>query len=239
MPLELPEDARQEIDDLAAALAATCSVVSSLSGHEWGLPTPCTEWDVAELVRHLVRGNFGVTKQLAGGDAAFLHGSANPFAENSSTSRSRAAGTDDPPQRPTLADTLQRTSSDLLRAYATPGAPERVVILPAGNVPGAVAARIRTVDMLVHGWDICAATGHTYPEDGDVVTRALAFTARSLGSLSTDHRPFAPSREVPPGAASLDQLAGLLGRPVPWLPPEGGHSQPGWLGTAPGGASRT
>ncbi|HET9058945.1 MAG TPA: TIGR03086 family metal-binding protein [Acidimicrobiales bacterium] len=217
MALEYPEHTDQHIGDLAAALAATCALVFSLSPEEWGLPTPCVEWDVTELVRHLVRGNLSVGRQLAGGDEAFLRGAVGRSVDGAP--RSSAAGADDAPPRPSLAETLERTGTDLLHAYTAPGALDRIVILPAGNVPGVVAARIRTVDVIVHGWDIGAATGRSYDVDHEVAERALAFTVRSIGSLSNDHRPFAPPVAVASGAPLADRLAGLLGREVPWVPP--------------------
>ncbi len=37
---------------------------------QWSLPTPCSEWDVRQLVNHMVRGNLNYVGLLHGGTAA-------------------------------------------------------------------------------------------------------------------------------------------------------------------------
>ncbi|WP_345033541.1 maleylpyruvate isomerase N-terminal domain-containing protein [Kutzneria kofuensis] len=37
---------------------------------DWAAPTPCTEWDVRQLVNHVVRGNLNYVALLDGGTAA-------------------------------------------------------------------------------------------------------------------------------------------------------------------------
>nr|WP_235619150.1 hypothetical protein [Embleya scabrispora] len=86
--------------------------------------------------------------------------------------------------------------------------------VPAGVVPGVVAVRLRTVEELVHGWDLARATGRRLRIPDDVVERELAFTRDALADIPTGRAPFAPPRPCPEHAPPLDRLAALLGRSV-------------------------
>ena len=54
------------VDDLATALAATERLVAEIGADEWGLPTPCTDWSVLDVVNHLVGGNLLFVRVFAG-----------------------------------------------------------------------------------------------------------------------------------------------------------------------------
>lgn len=189
--------ATSPVDDLAAALAATGALVASTPADRWGSATPCPEWDVRALVAHLVRGNWLF--------AAALGGQQPP------------APPGDPVQDDAVLD--DATSYDdsgraVVAAFAEPGALERLVTVPFGTVPGAVALHLRTVEALVHGWDLARATGQRLTADDGVVEREIGFTEAALGQLPPDRSPFAPPRPVGADAPPLDRLAALLGRDV-------------------------
>ena len=48
---------------------------------------------------------------------------------------------------------------DLLDAVKSPGAIERTISAPIGEMPGEVFARFVAFDGLIHGWDLATATG--------------------------------------------------------------------------------
>jgi uncharacterized protein (TIGR03086 family) len=87
------------------------------------------------------------------------------------------------------------------------------------DMPGEVAASVATNEVLVHGWDLAAGTGHDYAADPDLVEVATAFvepTARQ----NPDGVPglFGPAVAVPDGAPALHRLLGLTGRDPAWQP---------------------
>jgi uncharacterized protein (TIGR03086 family) len=102
----------------------------------------------------------------------------------------------------------------VVAALAEPGALQRVVTVPFGTVPGAVVLHLRTVEALVHGWDLAQATGQRLRADASVVQREISFTQDALGRLPADRTPFAPPQPVDADAPPLDQLAAMLGRDV-------------------------
>lgn len=65
-----PPEAMNLVDPIAlheAALDATAAIVARLGPNQLSLPTPCAEWDVRQLVEHLVDGNEIFTRAVTGG----------------------------------------------------------------------------------------------------------------------------------------------------------------------------
>jgi uncharacterized protein (TIGR03086 family) len=82
-----------------------------------------------------------------------------------------------------------------------------------------VAASVATNEVVVHGWDLAAGTGHDFAADPELVEVATAFvepTARQ----NPDGVPglFGPAVAVPDGAPPLHRLLGLTGRDPAWRP---------------------
>lgn len=124
------------------ALASTRRFVAGIGADQWELSTPCSDWSVRELVNHIVTGNLwaaelGDGKTIADvGDA--LDGDVlgeDPVAAYDSSATSAAA------------------------IFEQPGALDRPCAVSYGPVPGSVYAGHRFIDVLVHGWDVAAATG--------------------------------------------------------------------------------
>jgi uncharacterized protein (TIGR03086 family) len=180
---------------LATALAGTGQLVDGVRADQWELPTPCTDWTVRRLVAHVVGGN-----RLAAG---VLRG--EPLDQLGRRAQEDQLG-DDPA-------TAHRASADeLLAAAASPGVLDGVFTLPAGTLPGPAVLHLRTVEALVHGWDLARATGQPVTFPDALVEQELAFSRDLLGRLPGGRSPFAPPRPVPDDAPAIDRLAGLLGR---------------------------
>ena len=60
-----PDD--QLLTSLALALASVGHLVDGVAAAQWTAPTPCPEWDVRQLVNHLVAGNLAVAALVAAG----------------------------------------------------------------------------------------------------------------------------------------------------------------------------
>ncbi|MDJ1134821.1 TIGR03086 family metal-binding protein [Streptomyces iconiensis] len=167
---------------------------------QWCWPTPCTEWNVRQLVNHMVRGNLNYTLLLRGGSAAdFLR-----------LRDADALGTD-----PVGAYT--RSVQECAGAFGEPGALERTLDYPLGQVCGRQALAVRITDSTVHTWDLACALGVDDTLDGDLVAwidenlaEIYAGLAESPVSDGTTHRFFAAPEGRPVRDAS--QQAGLLHR---------------------------
>jgi uncharacterized protein (TIGR03086 family) len=74
-------------------------------------------------------------------------------------------------------------------------------------------------EVVVHGWDIAAATGHAYGREDQLVQAALAFVEPTVAQ-NPEGSPemFGPPVSVPDSAPQLDRLPGLTGRDPAWRP---------------------
>ena len=106
------------------------------------------------------------------------------------------------------------SAAAVLHAFRQPDAMSRVVQVPFGRVPGAVALHLRLTELLVHGWDVARATGQQTDFPEALAEQELEFSRGALGSIPPDRSPFAPSRPAADTAPALDRLVACLGRAV-------------------------
>ena len=154
--------------------------------------------EVRQLVDHLVGGNR-LTAQV-------LRGEPLPPLDQLRAGSSEDRLGEDP-------DAAYRASvEDLLAALAVPGVLKRPHTMPVGTLPGPAIVHLRTVETLVHGWDLARAIGAEVPFADSLADGEWAFSTDLLGRVPEGRRPFAPSRPVPDDAPAIDRLAALLGR---------------------------
>jgi len=98
------------------------------------------------------------------------------------------------------------------------------------NLPGEVAGHVAINQVVVHGWDIAAATRHDYACETELVQAACAF-AQSAVAQHPGGSPglFGPPVSGPDSAPLLDRLIGLTGRD-PASRPHGERPQAGLRG---------
>jgi uncharacterized protein (TIGR03086 family) len=185
------------LEPLSGALDLFGRLVAKVGPEHWTRPTPCEAWDVQQLVDHVVSGQ----RQAA----AVVRG--EPFDAQKSQPGGPPIDADD------RVAAYRASADDLLAAFGQPGALERVVTVPAGTLPGAVVAHLRTTEALVHGWDLSQATGLPFPVPEDLAEGELAFSRPMLERIPPGRRQsFAPAQRVPENAPAIDRLAALLGR---------------------------
>ncbi len=193
----------QRLDALAEALDGTAALVAGVTPEQWTGPTPCADWDVRDLVTHLVQGHRIFTEALTGRPAPSGEpevGDGDPV---------------DPADRVDPVDPVpayRSTADAMLAAFGAPGSLARPVTVGIGTVPGAVALQLRIVEALVHGWDLAQATGRPLDFRAELAEQALRFTEGALPSIPTGHRPFESPQPVAPDASALHRLVALLGR---------------------------
>ncbi len=186
---------RSPVEQLARSLEDTGKLIEGVRDHQWKLPTPCAEWSVGDLVRHLITGNHLFARALLG----------------VSSSTEPAGATLRPDQ---WGAAYRESATALLAAFGSPGVLERVVTVPFGAVPGVVALHLRVVEALVHGWDLARATGQSTRCDEELAEQELEFTRSKLADVPPDRSPFDPPQRVAEDAPALDRLAARLGRDV-------------------------
>ncbi len=182
---------------LEQAVASTRPVLARVSPEELSAPTPCASWDVRTLINHLISAAyFSVSR---------VEGAAEPERR-----------TDDFAAGDFLA-AYDGATARVIVAFNAPGALEKRLQLPFGELPAAVFLGIVATDQFVHGWDLAVATGQPRQLDPDL---ACALLERARVALSPEMRgpdgqaPFGPEEPAPANAPPADQLAAFLGRAV-------------------------
>ncbi|HEY3478001.1 MAG TPA: TIGR03086 family metal-binding protein [Streptomyces sp.] len=179
------------LDDFDRAASTVTSLVSSLDGDRWTLPTACADWDVRAVVNHLAHGNAKV---------AFWAGSGPPAPDGDYLGASPASA-------------FVSSVAAARAVLATPGLFTRQVTTPLGEVPGVFLVHMRVNEYLAHGWDLADATGASTDLLPDLATAALEQWRARFGSTPRQPGgPFGPEVVAPEGATAADRLAGFLGR---------------------------
>jgi uncharacterized protein (TIGR03086 family) len=176
-------DPLAQLDLLAPELAG---VVAGATPAQLDLPTPCTEFTVRGVLEHMIRGATMFAAAYRGTTPTMLD-TTDPLA---------AFG-------PALAD--------LAAAITAPGALDRTVAAPFGEVDGETFARFVVLDGLVHGWDLATATGQPYDPPDALIDAAEAFARRTLDPLRDDVT-FGTPVQPPADATRIEQLAAFTGR---------------------------
>jgi uncharacterized protein (TIGR03086 family) len=180
------------VEQLSRALRAVDRLVTGVRPEQWAAPTPCTDWNVRDLVRHLVVMNLVFT--------SMLRGQAPP-----ERGADHLAG--DP------AGAFRASGAALRAAFGEPGILGRSFAGPLGSATGAERLQIRLYDLLAHGADLARATGQPAALPGDLAEQALAFARGQLSGQDRTGR-FDPAQPVADDAPAIDRLAAFLGRPV-------------------------
>ena len=169
--------------DLYRHASAWTAEKASVASRNTSAPTMCDDWDVGTLLSHMVE-----TQEY------FAAGARGEEARPPSPTPSSLAADD-----PTAA--LRLACGEVLRAFQQPEAIEA-----SGPALG-----IATADLLLHGWDLAAATSQdaTMP---DGLPQAALDTVYGRFTETERVGVFMPEIPVVEGAAAQDRLLGYTGR---------------------------
>jgi uncharacterized protein (TIGR03086 family) len=180
------------IDLLDRALAQAERLASAVQPEQLEQPTPCSDWTVRDLLRHMVGGTRSFRAVVEGRPAETFEAEIG----DADLSRSYRDGAD-----------------ALIAAWREPGRLERTMTMFGGEVPATMPLGLQVTEAAVHAWDLATATGQDTALDPEVAEAALAFTTANLGPQWRG-RAFGAEREAPPGAGPYQRLAAFTGREV-------------------------
>lgn len=181
----------EQLDELEPLLGG---IAAGITPADLDSPTPCADFTVRGVLGHLIGG--------ATQFAAAFRGESAPEVP--------ADVADD-------ADVVARAGEalgGLMGAIRSPGALDRTVAAPFGEMPGEAFARFVVLDGLVHGWDLATATGQTYAPSAALVADADAFARQAIAPEMRDGDTFAAETPAPQDATTLLRLVAFSGRRV-------------------------
>ncbi|MDR1264174.1 MAG: TIGR03086 family protein [Propionibacteriaceae bacterium] len=175
------------------------ALISNLAPEQSALPTPCSKWNVHDLLRHIV----GVVHRVA-----TIGQGQNPFSVPSVIEAGLEA------DWPSL---FAAAETELWEVWNDDSVLDQTLTVPPGlQVDGSTALAHYVTELLVHGWDLAVATGQ--PLEGPTAVAEVALDA-ARQHISDHPRggpiPFGPVQPSPPGSGPTTALAAWLGRRVP------------------------
>lgn len=176
------------------ALAHTRRYVERITEDQWDLGTPCHDWNVRQMVNHIVAGNLWVGELGRGRTIADVGDRLDGDVLNADVLAAY--------------DESARAAQE---AFDAPGAMTAPCAVSYGPIPGAMYAGHRLIDVFIHGWDLAVATGQDTALDPELV-EACWIIAEPQADLLAGSGGFATDVEADPGADLQTRLLALLGR---------------------------
>ncbi|NUP52239.1 MAG: TIGR03086 family protein [Catenulispora sp.] len=181
-------------EQLTTAADEAARVVANTRPEQFGDKTACTQWDVKELLNHLILWTSYSFERRA---------------------RSEQVGPDltdrDFASEP---DYAQRYRDQLDRALAA-WEPDEVwagqVDTGSGTMPAPQIAEMILMELVLHAWDLATATGQSYncPDD---VAATVAKAVADAAEMYREYDGFAAEVEVPADASVFDKALAVSGR---------------------------
>lgn len=176
------------------AIDATRDVVVGISDDQWDQSTPCEEWNVRELVNHIVSGHLWASELAAG----------KTIEEVGDRFDDDVVG-DDP------LGAYERAGKLTADVFNAPGALDAPCAVSYGPVPGEIYCGHRFIDTLIHGWDLAKATGQPTDLDPELVQGAIE-VVEPQKALLQESGMFAGDVDAPADADPQAMLLSWLGR---------------------------
>jgi uncharacterized protein (TIGR03086 family) len=168
--------------------------LTDVRAEHWMLPTPCSQWTVRKLLAHVIGGDYAYIDLLHGSSADQVRSLLANFDIG-----------DDPLEQ------FQRSAAAVITAFGEPGALQRTVAHPIGNLPGSQLLSMRVTEWTIHSWDLARALDNDDSLDVELVKLIYTRMAPRADSLASTGY-FQPYTGLSDTAPLQDILLDLLGR---------------------------
>ena len=169
---------------------------------QFGATTPCTEWDVRELLNHLILWTSHSLERRAHGESVAPELMDKDFAAS-----------------PSFTVEYRAQLDRALAAWSDPAVWERTLSVMGSDMPAADVAALIIAEFVLHGWDLAVATGQSYSLPEDAAAAALT-AVQANAELFRQYKGFADAVPASADAPTLDRALSLSGRDPRWTPPK-------------------
>lgn len=179
-------------EQLSSILPALTAMVDRIQPAQLNHPTPCSAFSVHDVLDHMIVLGGSVAYQFRGQEPPVIIA---------------------PPVYGWVpAAEFRKVMDDLLDAINSPGAMERTITAPVGELPGSTFARFVAFDGLIHGWDLATATGQNYEQPPAVIAAVDQFARDAITAEMRDGDTFKEATAAPEDASQLERLVAFSGR---------------------------
>ncbi len=179
-------------EQLAHILPTLCATVDRIQTMQMNDPTPCSEFTVHGVMNHMMTGASTFAYGFRGEQAPEVKAPGVygwvPAAE------------------------FREVMDGLLAAVNSPGAMDRSMSTPMGDMPGSTFARLVAFDGLMHGWDLASSTGQAFDLPPQVIAAVDEFARSALTPEMRDGDMFKNETTAPDDASQLERLVAFSGR---------------------------
>ncbi len=165
---------------------------------QMGNATPCSLWNVQQLIKHNINVTGFVREVFAGNVNVNPMDVSGPLPSNGAV------------------EALDGGVDGVLKLATAPGALENELATPFGPMPGGQFFVNPIVDLLIHRWDLAKGSSQDTKLDGDLVEfiyNAVSPHMDDIRKVEMAGVPiFAAAVSVPDSASTQDKLLGMLGR---------------------------
>jgi uncharacterized protein (TIGR03086 family) len=181
--------------DMTQACQRTADVLMNVTDEQLNGPTPCEKLSLRDLVAHV-----GV---LA---LAFAAAARKEFGPLTDTPPVEGAPLDE-----NWRDAYPARLADLARAWREPAAWAGMTRAGGVDLPAEVGGVVALTEVVIHGWDLAAATGQDYDVDPATMGAVLPHVAATAAQGPVEGL-FGPAVPVADDAPALDRVIALSGR---------------------------
>src|SRR5690242_14165350 len=186
-------------DMMQRVLDETRKVVDRIEPSQLSLPTPCSEWDVRAVLNHITGG-----------------------AEMFATCVEEGSISDDRLGQLITGDNLgadykaafDTSAKHAMAAFDAPGAAEKMVKLPFGEMPASAAMHFAIFDVTVHALDLAKATGQSTDLDPEVLGTAFEIGKQGIQPEMRTEHVFDAEVSIADTAPLADRILAFAGRSV-------------------------
>lgn len=184
---------------LERALSFTRGALALVTPERLGVPTPCTRWDLRQLLEHMDDSLAALHEAAALGRVA-----TNPEL---------------PPEtadEPSVVTSLRRRGCSLLGSWSRLDRDQPVAV-GAYWAAASTVALAGALEVAVHGWDVARACGDLRPLPEGLAAALLPGVGTVISAGDRGVR-FAPPVPVDPTRPAGERLLASTGRPPDWSP---------------------
>ncbi|GAA2007333.1 TIGR03086 family metal-binding protein [Catenulispora subtropica] len=181
-------------EQLTAAADEAARVVAGTRPEQFGDKTPCEQWDVKELLNHLVLWTSYSFERRARSEQVGPELTDRDFASE-----------------PDFAARYREQLDRALAAWAPDEVWEGDVDTGSGTMPAPQIAEMILMELVLHAWDLATATGQAYTCP-DEVAATVAEAVTASAEMYREYDGFAAEVEVGADASVFERALAVSGR---------------------------
>jgi uncharacterized protein (TIGR03086 family) len=181
-------------EQLTDAAGQAARIVDGTDPSQFADKTPCTQWDVKELLNHLILWTAYSFERRARGEQVGPDLTERDFAAD-----------------PDYAAAYRAQLDRALAAWAPAEVWDSEIETGGGKTPAPQVAEMILMELVLHGWDLATATGQAY-EVSDEVAATVAKAVAATAEMYRQYDGFAAEVAVGPEATELQKALALSGR---------------------------